>query len=231
MAFWDVLVFLLNSMLFVLVGLQIRPVLEALGDRSPASLAGGTALVIVAVVATRAVWLLVGPARSLGERAVIAWAGMRGAVSLAAALSVPTDTDGRPLILFLTFATILFTLVGQGLTLPAVLQRFAPEDTSAARSSEERARIQAARAALEHLDRVAGREDLSEHAVEHARHRYEMRLNHLTDHEDRRELPTTRDLQKELASTERETIERLHAEGELDLQEERWGELEESALS
>src|SRR4051794_29252860 len=242
-AFWDVLVFLLNSLLFVLVGLQIRPVLDALGDFSTAELAGGAALTAGAVILTRAVWLLTHAGRSFGERVVIAWAGMRGAVSLAAALSVPMDAPGRPLILFLTFATILVTLVGQGLTLPAIVRHFAPEDTGTAQESEENARIQATEAALERLDRIASRGDVSDHAVRHARHRYEMRLNHLTDGEDPRELPVTRDLHKELATTERETIERLHADGdldqetarrlerELDLEEERWGELEGSTLS
>jgi Na+/H+ antiporter len=243
-AFWDVLVFLLNSLLFVIVGLQIRPVLEALGDWSPTKLAGGAALTVAAVLVTRATWLLTHAGRSFGERVVIAWAGMRGAVSLAAALSVPTDAPGRPLILFLTFATILVTLVGQGLTLPAVVRRFAPEDAdTAAQEAEEKARIEATEAALEQLDRLAEREGLSDDAVRHARHRYEMRLTHLTDGEDASELPLTRDLQKELAATERETIERLHGEGhldqdtarrlerELDLEEERWDELEGSTLS
>jgi monovalent cation/hydrogen antiporter len=242
-AFWDVLVFLLNSLLFVLVGLQIRPVLDALGNRSVGALAGGAALVALAVVATRALWLLTHFGRTFGERVVIAWSGMRGAVSLAAALSVPTAAHGRPLILFLTFATILVTLVGQGLTLPAIVRRFAPESTGRTLESEEQARIEAARAALEQLDLIAGRGGVSEHAVKHARHRYEMRLNHLTDHGGEGELPVTRNLQKELAATERETIERLHADGdldqdtarrlerELDLEEERWGELEGSALS
>src|SRR4051794_36218424 len=242
-AFWDVLVFLLNSLLFVLVGLQIRPVLEALGDRSVGALAGGAALTVAVVVLTRAVWLLTHAGRTFGERVVIVWAGMRGAVSLAAALSIPTDVPGRPLILFLTFATILVTLVGQGLTLPAIVRRFAPEDTGTAQESEENARVQATEAALEQLDRIASRGGVSDHAVRHARHRYEMRLNPLTDREDPRELPVTRDLHKELATTERETIERLHADGdldqetarrlerELDLEEERWGELEGSTLS
>jgi len=242
-AFWDVLVFLLNSLLFVLIGLEIRPVLDALGDRSIGALAGGTALVVFAVIGTRALWLLTHFGRSFGERVVIAWAGMRGAVSLAAALSVPTRAQGRPLILFLTFVTILVTLVGQGLTLPAIVRRFAPEDTDQGRQSEEQARIEAAQAALEELDRIAARDGVSEHAVNHARHRYEMRLNHLTDGTGEHDLPVTRDLQKELAATERETIERLHADGqldqetarrlerELDLEEERWDELEGSTLS
>ena len=242
-AFWDVLVFLLNSLLFVLVGLQIRPVVDALGHFSPVTLAAGAALTSATVIATRALWLVTHAGHSFGERVVIAWAGMRGAVSLAAALSVPTHAPGRPLILFLTFSTILVTLVGQGLTLPLVVRRFAPEDTRTADESEEQARIQAAEAALEELDRIAGRDGVSEGAISRARGRYEMRLNHLTDREDPRELPDTRDLHKRLATTERETIERLHADGhidqetarrlerELDLEEERWGELEGSALS
>ena len=93
-----------------------------------------------------------------GARFVGAWAGMRGAVSLAAALAIPFATDAgapfpqRNLIIFLTFAVIFGTLVLQGLTLPAVIRavHLAPDDE--AEGEELRARIIAARAALEEID-------------------------------------------------------------------------------
>ena len=85
----------------------------------------------------------------------MSWSGLRGAVSLAAALAIPLTTDagepfpGRSLILFLTFAVILGTLVIQGLTLPAVIRVLDLEDDSAVEAREEaRARIEAAAAAL-----------------------------------------------------------------------------------
>jgi Na+/H+ antiporter len=247
-AFWDVLIFLLNAILFLLVGLQIRPVVEALGDRSPAFLAGAAALTVATVLLTRVLWFFVagGLAKSKGERIVLAWSGMRGAVSLAAALSVPLDVPGRPLILFLTMATIVVTLVGQGVTLPAVVRRCAPADPGEAEELEERARLQATKAALEHIEALAEEHELPEEALEHARKRYELRRSHLTDeveHEDDQLLPAARDIQRGALDAERAALDRLHASGEidqdtarrlgqeLDLEEERWARLEESPLA
>src|SRR5262249_28595693 len=92
-------------------------------------------------------------------RVVGAWSGMRGAVSLAAALALPFETDagtplpGRDLILFLTFAVILFTLVGQGLTLPLLVRRLRiPREEDVEEREEIRARLLVAGAALERLD-------------------------------------------------------------------------------
>ena len=116
-AFWEILVFLLNGLLFVLVGLQLHGIL----DRMPVtgSLIGDAALVSAAVIVTRIVWVPVftyvprrlfrgvrerDPTRRGSAPAVISWAGIRGAVSLAAALALPTEFPGRDLIVFLTFA-------------------------------------------------------------------------------------------------------------------------------
>jgi Na+/H+ antiporter len=241
-AFWDVLVFQLEAILFLLVGLQIRPVLDALGDRSPAFLAASAALVIATVLLSRVAWFFVagGLAKSKGERVVLGWSGMRGAVSLAAALSVPLDADGRPLILFLTFATILVTLVGQGLTLPIVVGRLAPEDEHDDADLEEHARLVATRAALERLDDL---DDVADDAIEHARRRYELRLHHLSEEDEDFVLPAARRAQMEALEAERDALQRLHEEGEidqetarrlgqeLDLEEERWARLQESRLS
>jgi monovalent cation/hydrogen antiporter len=241
-AFWDVLVFLLNALLFMLIGLQIRPVLEDLGDRSVGFLAGAAALTIATVLLTRMIWFFVasGLSKSKGERIVLGWSGLRGAVSLAAALSLPLDAQGRPLILYLTFATILVTLVGQGLTLPAVIRRFAPGDTQEAEELEEHARREAARAALEMLEGLESDRDIPGDALEHARRRYELRLEHLDEEEEEAVLPAARDIQRQALAAERETLDRLHADGEidqetarrlgqeLDLEEERWARLQES---
>jgi CPA1 family monovalent cation:H+ antiporter len=247
-AFWDVLVFLLNALLFLLVGLQIRPVVEALGDRSPAFLAGAAALTVLTVLLTRVAWFFVagGLAKTKGERIVLGWSGMRGAVSLAAALSIPLHTGGRPLILFLTIATIMVTLVGQGLTLPLVVRRFAPADPREAEEAEEHARLQATEAALERLEEIAGAGDVPPEALEHARRRYELRRSHLTEeaeHHDEPVLPAARNVQRRALEAERAALDGLHADGEidqdtarrlgqeLDLEEERWARLEESPLA
>jgi CPA1 family monovalent cation:H+ antiporter len=247
LAFWDVLIFLLNSMLFILVGLQLRPVLRAIEDTSTATIVAAALATIATVVVTRLVWMLVVPtlARSatpFNERLLVGWSGMRGAVSMAAALSIPLDLAGRPLILVITFATILATLVGQGLTLPAVARRLvSPEEPDA--EAEEQARAQAARAALQELEKAASEDDPPEDAIQYARRRYELRLGHIEEEQEEDTLPAARALQRRLIEAERRTIEQLHSdeqldqattrrlERELDLEEERFGELDRSSLS
>jgi monovalent cation/hydrogen antiporter len=115
-------------------------------------------------------------------RIVSSWAGMRGAVSLAAALALPLETDagaplpGRDLILFITFALILLTVVGQGLTLPALIRRLGvQEDGSAEEAEEVRARLVASRAALERLDELALEEWVRDDTIERVRGLYTFR--------------------------------------------------------
>jgi CPA1 family monovalent cation:H+ antiporter len=115
-------------------------------------------------------------------RVVAAWSGMRGAVSLAAALALPLSTDageplpGRDLILFVTFAVILFTVVGQGLTLPLLIRRFDVADDGSEEEREEvRARLTAAGAALERLDELSIEEWTQEDTVKRVRALYEFR--------------------------------------------------------
>lgn len=261
-AFWDVLVFLLNSMLFILVGLQVRPVLEAIDDRATSTLFAAAAAVTAAVILTRLLWMLavpplmyaLTPARLAApeqtaprERVVLGWAGMRGGVSLAAALSVPLAVPDRPLILFLTFVVILATLVGQGLTMPAITRRLIPAGGQDGRSDadhqEAGARAAAARAALELLDDLEADEELPSAAARVARRRYELRLHHLADHGGPDDvLLDARQLQRRLAERERDTYRTLHRdrridqattrrlERELDLEVTRWDEIEGSPL-
>ena len=134
---WKMIGFVLNGFVFVLIGLELPHILESLGNRPPSQLLGLAVAVSGVVVVGRIVWvfassLLPGsPRRVIAARDprlatrltfVVSWAGLRGAVSLAAALALPVTFPERDLILFLTFAVILVTLVGQGLTLPRVLR-------------------------------------------------------------------------------------------------------------
>ncbi|TMC64270.1 MAG: Na+/H+ antiporter [Chloroflexi bacterium] len=135
---WKMVGFILNGFVFVLIGLELPAILAGLGNREPLRVLGLVALVCGVVVATRFAWIFAtsllpnSPRRQLARRdprlatrltAVLSWAGLRGAVSLAAALALPATFPERNLILLLTFAVILVTLVGQGLTLPFVLRR------------------------------------------------------------------------------------------------------------
>ena len=164
--FWDVLVFLLNAVLFVLVGLQLPGILDE-QERSGLELAALGALAGGIVIATRMAFMNTMPyvvrlldrrpsqaARRVGwrERLIVSWSGLRGAVSLAAALALPAGFPERDLIVFLTLCVIFATLVAQGLTLPALIARLGVRDDGEAEREEMRARKAAAGAAIAQID-------------------------------------------------------------------------------
>lgn len=163
--FWDVLVFLLNAVLFVLVGFQLAQILDQ-QERSTATLVLLGTLVSLTVIATRLLWINTLPyvirtldrrevqrARRVGWRArmVVGWSGMRGAVSLAAALALPLDFPERDLVLFLALSVIFATLVVQGLTLPWLIRRLDVRDDGTAEAEELLARRAATDAAIRRL--------------------------------------------------------------------------------
>jgi CPA1 family monovalent cation:H+ antiporter len=174
-AFWTLTTFLLNGALFVLVGLQLHVVVEGL-DVAEVVAGLGTAVVVwTVVVGTRLLWTNTLPyviraidrrpaqrLRRVGfrQRQPGAWAGFRGAVSLAAALAVPAVHDGeavvgRDMLLLVTFGVIALTLVVQGLTLPAVVRWARLPDDPRDAAEERLARQTATRAALAALDQRA----------------------------------------------------------------------------
>jgi Na+/H+ antiporter len=193
---WDTLIFLLNAILFVLVGLQLRSILDALSGIPSATLIGYAALVSAVVIGTRLAWMFTVPyvlravdrrpsqrARRVGAalRLIGAWSGMRGAVSLAAALAIPFTTDAgtafpqRDLIIFLTFAVILSTLVLQGLTLPALIRGLGVSDDGEEEREELRARLHAVEAALARLELLEAEDWTRPDTVERMRGAYEYR--------------------------------------------------------
>ena len=134
---WKMVGFVLNGLIFVLIGLALPDILEGLGDMSPERVLTLALLVSAAVIGTRFVYVILASLLPNSPRRVIArsdprlawrltflvaWSGLRGAVSLAAALALPVDFPERSLIQLITFAVILATLVGQGLTLPLVVR-------------------------------------------------------------------------------------------------------------
>jgi Na+/H+ antiporter len=194
---WEILTFILNATLFLLVGLQLGVLLDhGLSGRSAGQLVGYGLLISLVVIVTRFVWgqvttwLIRLLDRRPSQRArrgtwqmrlLSSWSGMRGAVSMAAALALPLTTDAgdafpqRDLIVFLTFAVILVTLVVQGLTLPALIHRLdLPADGEEERE-EIRARMIAARAAIDAVDELAEEEWTRDDTVERLRRLYEYR--------------------------------------------------------
>ena len=197
MAVWEFATFLLNAVLFVLIGLQLPSILDAVSGIDTATLLGYALAIIAAVIGMRFLWLFTVPyvvraldrrpsqlERRVGpaERIVYGWAGMRGAVSLAAALALPLETDAglpfpdRELVIFLAYCVVLFTVVVQGLTLPALIRRLGVIDDGTDEAAEEHAaRISAAEAAIEALDVLAEEEWTRDETIERMRGMYRFR--------------------------------------------------------
>ena len=158
--------------------------------------------------------------------AFVSWAGMRGAVSLAAALALPLATDtgapfpGRDLILYLAFCVILATLVGQGLTMPLVIRLLGLESDRHLETEEARARIRAAEAALARLEELVEEDwvpsDTAErlrglYAFRHGRFRARHDRDTESDHEEQQR--AYQRLRRELLDAEREALEELRRDG------------------
>ena len=187
---WELLQFLLNALLFVLIGLQLPTIVDALGEYSVSTLIGYGALVSAAVILTRLVWqfTVVYLVRAIDRREsqrmrrapwqfrfVIGWAGMRGAVSLAAALALVSDFPHRDLVVFITFAVIFTTLVLQGLTLPWVISLLGVHDDGREEHEELKGRLMAAKAALARIDELEGEEWTRDDTIERMRGMYRYR--------------------------------------------------------
>jgi CPA1 family monovalent cation:H+ antiporter len=184
-ALWGAIDFVLNGLVFVLIGLQLPFVLTGLHSYSKALLLGYAAGFSALVIALRLLWIYPGaylahfirkhflkqpePTPGAKQIFVTGWTGMRGVVSLAAALSIPeTLKNGQPfpsrnLIIFLTFSVILVTLVLQGLTLPPLIRALGMGGASEPNREEEEARGLMLEAALAHIEE-SGERDLPEFA-------------------------------------------------------------------
>ena len=230
-------------MLFGLVGLQLRPILDTLSGTSTTTLLADAVIVSAAVVVLRFVWVF--PATyvprflfpQIRERdrypprqypTLISWAGLRGAVSLAAALALPLTTDSgspfpsRELVIYLAFAVIIATLVLQGLSLPAVIGLLGLEEDRIAAKEEVKARIHAAEAALGRLEELAGEDWVRDDTVERMRGLYRFRQSRFAarfdDADDGALEQRSRDyqrLRRELLDAERRAVVELRRQGRI----------------
>jgi monovalent cation/hydrogen antiporter len=202
---WDMIEFLLNGLLFILVGLQLPEVLRALAMRSTGQLATYGTIFSFAVILIRLLWVFPAtylprllsktirgrdPVPSWRSVLVVGWAGMRGGLSLAAALALPSTIKGggpfpgRDLILFLTFCVILATLVAQGLSLPPLIRWLKLKDDGVNEREEREARLHANHAALARLDEVAEERKVDPEMLKRLRLEYEDRIRQLEAEED-----------------------------------------------
>jgi Na+/H+ antiporter len=244
-SFWRVLVFALNAILFVLVGEQFPEILRKVGETfSPGEIVGYGLLVSAVVIVVRLAWQFLpvslgrllprlgdtGGGENWRERLLIGWSGMRGAVSLAAALALPFSLDSgaafdsRDLILYLTVAVIFVTLVGQGLTLPALVRWLGLSSSEAWAPDEAVARLAAAQAALDRLDELeAGGTPVPENALARLRELYQARFARCVAalSGDAGEIPIEnplsgyRRLREDLIGTERTTLLEMRNDGRI----------------
>jgi monovalent cation/hydrogen antiporter len=225
-AFWEVLVFLLNAVLFVLVGLQLPGILDA-QSRSALELIGLAALIGAVVIACRLVWSNTMPyvvraldrrpsqrARRVGWRVrmVSAWSGLRGSVSLAAALALPTGFPERDLLIFLTLGVIFATLVLQGLTLPRLIRALRVEDDGAGMREELLARREATEAALARIARLGDEDWTREDTLDRMRRQYEFRRRRLSQRAGALEEDGAEDLDARSVTYQRTIREVLEAQ-------------------
>jgi Na+/H+ antiporter len=240
---WEITTFVLNALLFVLLGLQLPSILDALQGEPRGRLLAWAAIVSVTVIVIRIAWVF--PATYLPRRlsarlrardpyppwqypAAISWMGLRGAVSLAAALSLPALADGgapfpdRNLIIYLTFSVIIATLVLQGLSLPGVIRLLGLEDDGIAATEEARARIRSAEAALERLEELTGEDWVHEDTAARLRGAYGFRIRRFAARSDADDDGLVEDrsrryqrLRLELLSAERAALLELRQTGEI----------------
>jgi CPA1 family monovalent cation:H+ antiporter len=180
-AFWNVLIFTLEMTLFVLLGVQLPEIVDSLGDSSSGvrELLWPVAAIALASILTRLAFVFAmrsDAGESLGERFAVGWSGMRGAVSLAAALAVSLDVPARPQIIFLTFALILITLVGQGLSLPFAIRKLHLEEPRRWSDEEAVARMEAAQAALDRIEEIESEERATDSQLQRLRDLYRARF-------------------------------------------------------
>ena len=242
LAIWEILTFLLNAVLFLLVGLQLPGILDNLSGTSTANLILWGALVSAAVIGVRLAWVFVLPYVSrllerrdtqprrripADQRLVVGWAGMRGSVSLAAALAIPLTVDGggpfpdRHLIIFLAFAVILVTLVGQGLTLGPLINWLGIEDDGQESHEDTLARRRVAEAALARLEELGEPDWIRPESVDRARQLFDYRQRRFGALEDGAEenfedrADAWRRLMYDLFDAQRQELLELRNQGEI----------------
>ena len=228
LAFWQSADFLLNSLLFLLIGLQLVDLIEGVDDKQLLDVAAYALLVTAVVIGVRLAWMFVVPAvahlrivprepTGHPERLVLGWCGMRGAVSLAAALAIPASVGPRELVILIAYGVVLVTLVVPGLTLAPMIRRFGLGQSEQRRREEVEARMRLTHAALERFDEMGEHGDIPEPDLERLRDRYQARLDRLTErleeaegHPDHR--TEAAEAQVEALEAEREVLAEMRRE-------------------
>jgi CPA1 family monovalent cation:H+ antiporter len=231
---WGILIFIINGFAFLLIGVQLPGIVAGLASFDRVTLLGLGVIVSLTTIVARIVWVFPAtylprwlsasirardPAPPAGAVFVIAWAGMRGVVSLAAALALPISVPDRNLLIYLTLCVILATLVGQGLTLPWVVHRLGVVTGTSLEVEERIAREAATEAARDRLERLAAEYPDHLPLVESLRGQLEHDAEHASgngadglDAEDQERLEH-QEIRLALVAAQREAVIRLRDDG------------------
>jgi len=237
-AVWETMTFLLNGVIFILIGLQLPVILSNIHGKSLITLIGYGAMVSAATILIRIVWVFPGTylPRWLFKKvrkeeakpetrhvAIIAWSGMRGVVSLAAALALPLTVRGtafpnRDMIIFLTFCVIFSTLVIQGFTLRPLVKWLGIR--AEVTDHERNARFRIASSAIEHIEENYSL-SLSDEVLSKVKGKYELRIQRMQQNEtegnlSREKIKEFLEVQQELLSLERRMIIDMRNKGQID---------------
>jgi Na+/H+ antiporter len=238
---WNILVFLLNGIVFILIGLQLPGIVQGLGEYSVKDAVFYGVVVSILTIVVRLAWVYPGAylprmfSKSIREREanpgvksifIVGWSGMRGVVSLASALSIPFILPGgavfpqRDLILFITFTVILITLVLQGLSLPFLIRWLDIKGQDNAEEQKLSIRLKLAQIVLDHISSEYHEETSSIEAFHRLKGRYE-RMIEITNKKLGQEkgqdespsfLPRYRKLLLEVVKVQREELARMRHE-------------------
>jgi len=239
-AVWDTIIFMLNGVIFILIGLQLPIILGHITSNSIGILFWYGGVVSLAAVVARIIWVFPGTylprwfskdirkheaQPGIRNVTIVAWSGMRGIVSLAAALALPIMVSetrafpNRDFIIFLTFCVIFVTLVFQGMTLRKLIHWLGVKSDDQHEKEEEQLRVQLASSIIEHIEENYSL-GLSDEVLNQVKSKYEIRIQRIRkDASEHRMSPEQIDelhrIQAELIQREREIIVRLRREGKV----------------
>ncbi len=232
-ATWDTVTFILNGIIFILIGLQLPHVLANIKEHSFTTLLWYGSIISVATIVARIIWVFPAayiprwiskrvrnkePRPPISNVAIVAWSGMRGVVSLAAALALPLTIGNkmafpnRDLIIFLTFAVIFATLCLQGMTLPSLVKKLGVEPDDGGKELEDQARLAIATSLIEHIEENYSL-GLHDEILNRIKSKYELRIQRLSKDASLNKL--TEEQIREFLSIQRKLIqqERVFLEG------------------
>jgi CPA1 family monovalent cation:H+ antiporter len=236
---WNTVTFILNGVIFILIGLQLPQILSSIEGHSFPTLLKYGAIISGGVIIGRIIWVYPGaylprlskkirdaePEVNVKLVTIVAWSGMRGVVSLAAALALPLTVAGdqpfpnRSLILFLTFSVIFSTLVLQGLTLRPLIKWFGLKQDGREHEREQQARLHIASSVIEHIEENYSL-SLGDEVLNQIKTKYEIRIQRIRKDQTQKKLDDQQidefhRIQQELLDRERQLVIRLRNEGKI----------------